>query len=78
MDSVVLILELPEPNHLHRQRDLPNMANSIEIYVRHSENRALLMFHVPASVKKNFLDSLKRGELVADSIENESRTSSFA
>ena len=39
------------------------MTKKIEIYLRHSSGRSLLMFHVPASNRNNFLEGLKRGEV---------------
>lgn len=36
---------------------------SIEIYLRHSGDRALLMFHVPARLRDTFRNSMQIGSL---------------
>ncbi len=45
------------------------MAKKLEIYVRNSTERSLLMLHIPARSRNNFLDSLKRGEFAEDDLE---------
>lgn len=37
------------------------MADGIEIYLRHSGGRALLMLHVPASMRDRFQEALQNG-----------------
>jgi hypothetical protein len=45
------------------------MTKKLEIYLRHSSRRTLLMFHVPDSEQKNFVESLQRGDFSSTTVE---------
>lgn len=38
------------------------MSEPVEVYLRHSGDRNLLMFHVPEALKERFLQQLASGE----------------
>jgi hypothetical protein len=44
------------------------MKKQLEVYLRPSAKRALLMFHMPESTKNAFFTALERGEVAIDDL----------
>ncbi len=51
---------LPARNHRGDYRTMDDQ--TVEIYVRHSSGRSLLMFHIPTCVRDSFIQGINNGE----------------